>query len=182
MFRLIAVSAVLPVALALTSCATSDDPYNAMCENVVANLMASSQLEFSGSRAGASDNDLTASLNFARGSNEGTAVCYYAKIEDEDELDDEFETSPYKVVLNDRTVSNQELMAATFNATKGMIKETAQETSEQMNEMAREASEKAREVAGSAAETARDVAGNAAEKARNIAHDAAEKVQRSLEK
>lgn len=173
MFRTIAVSAVVPVALLLSSCSSTKDPFNTMCENIVANLMASSQLGFSGvEQTETADEDLMVSLNFARGERAGTAVCYYAPIVGEDEIDQgDYDTSPYKVVLNGQTISNKDLMSATFNATKGMIKETVENTSQQVNEMARDA-----------ADTARDVAGNAAEKAREVAHDAAEKVQKSLEK
>ena len=156
---------VIPVGILLTSCSSSPEgPFVGHCQNITAKLAGGSDISWtSTSESKAAGKEIRVDLSYSAGGSEGTSSCHYAYLEAEDDLEEgEFDTAPYKVMLNDQAVSTTDLLRATKDAALKSVKESA----ENIDDMAIEAADKAKEAA-------KDAAG----KARELAHDADGKVK-----
>jgi hypothetical protein len=167
---------VIPAGILLTSCSSSPEgPFVGHCQNITAKLAGGGNVSWtSTSESKSAGKELRVDLAYSAGGSEGTSSCHYTYLEAEDDLEDgEFDTAPYKVMLNDQEVSTTDLLRATKDAAIKSVKESA----ENLDDMAIEAAEKAKEVAGDAAGKARELAHDAAGKVK----DAAGNIQNSLD-
>ena len=177
MHRYWLIPVVIPVGILLTSCSSSPEgPFVGHCQNITAKLAGGSDISWtSTSESKAAGKEIRVDLSYSAGGTEGASSCHYAYLEAEDDLEDgEFDTAPYKVMLNNQEVSTTDLLRATKDAALKSVKESA----ENIDDMAIEAADKAKEAAKDAAGMARELAHDAAGKVKDAAGD----LQNSLDK